>query len=174
MHINTHIKQPIGFLTYMKTNKVFQQLQPYLEDNSRSRAALALQSEFAECLDPTFKELKIPKLIRHSSRVMLWISNLSYIALRTVSKATVHNNWGAALQGLIQEGISGVSLPTLTAWTMNGLQNKFYKAMNIHPLIKNLIRPIISLKACSSVVKASDPIGRRLATKICDYQKKSI
>ncbi len=158
-----------GLLRRISASPIFKRIDPYLQDQSRARVALALQTEIAECLNPTFKEFKFPWYIRHSIRTVLWISNLAYIGLRALSRAASHNHWLAALHGLVQESVSGMSLPVLTAWTMNWLQDKFYNRIKLHHLIKNLIRPAVSLKACSMMVKTSDPIGRKLATKVCDW-----
>ena len=129
------------------------------DDDCFARKILSLENELAEGLDPTFEQLKAPKWFRNGFYRVLWGMTFVTTGFRSLYEAIDKESGIAALKKVVQDGVSVVALTTITARAMNWLQEKIYSAMGMPLLIKNTVRPALTVGACVKGIEYFDMVG---------------
>lgn len=156
---------------------IIQGLNKVFKDDSPLRYALSLDNEIAEALDPTFDQLKAPPWIRNIVYRTLWGMAFMTTGIRSVLEGIKDNNWISGLRKIVQDFVSVICATTAIARTANWLQEQIYGKFGLDKteagkLIKNLLRPALTLTACKYTIDYADPVGEKAGDYAVDFAKK--
>lgn len=124
-----------------------------LDDKSIFRKIFSLENELAEALEPSMKQLKAPAGITSFIYRLLWgvcyLNTFTRVAIESLKQGNAIHG----LKKLVQDGISVIALTTYFARGLNWLQDKIEDSVGVPSMIKNLLRPFLTVGGC---IKAID------------------
>lgn len=142
------------------------------DDSSKIRKVLSLENELAEALDPSMKQLKVPEGISKFIYKGLWALCYLMTGTRMFIEAVKNGDAISGIKKLVQDFISVITLTTYFARALNWVQDKVEDAIGIPSIVKNLLRPFITVVGCGKAIDYFDKIGRPAGDFVVDYLRK--
>jgi hypothetical protein len=143
-----------------------------LDDSSKIRKVLSLENELAEALEPSMKQLKVPEGISKFIYKGLWALCYLMTGTRMFIEAVKNGDAISGIKKLVQDFISIITLTTYFARALNWVQDKVEDAIGIPSIVKNLLRPFITVVGCGKAIDYFDKIGRPAGDFVVDYLRK--
>jgi hypothetical protein len=141
-------------------------------DSSKIRQILQLENELAEALEPSMKQLKVPEGITKFVYKGLWAFCYGMTGTRIFIEALKNGDAISGIKKLVQDFISVITLTTILARCLNWVQDKVEDAIGVPSLIKNLLRPFVTVISCMKAMHYFDRIGEPAGDFVVDYLRK--
>jgi len=142
------------------------------DDSSKIRKILSLENELAEALDPSMKQLKVPEGISKFIYKGLWALCYLMTGTRMFIEAVKNGDAISGIKKLVQDFISVITLTTYFARALNWVQDKVEDAIGVPSLIKNLLRPPITVLGCGKAIDYFDKVGRPAGDFVVKFLRK--
>jgi hypothetical protein len=143
----------------------------FFADDSIVRKVLSLENELAEAADPTWEQLKAPPMFRKLFYNILWGMTFVTTGVRSMYEAIQEQNPLAGAKKVVQDGVSVVALTTIAARTMNAIQEKIYNSANVPHVLKNVVRPLVTILGCVKGIHYFDKPGEWAGDKVYKFLK---
>lgn len=129
------------------------------DDASWVRKILSLENELAEALEPSMKQLKAPEGFTKFVYKALWGLCYFNTGMRMFMEAVKNGDAISGIKKLVQDFVSVITLTTYFARALNWLQDKVEDAIGVPSLVKNLLRPPITVAGCGKAIDYFDKVG---------------
>ncbi len=142
------------------------------DDASWVRKILSLENELAEALEPSMKQLKVPEGISNFVYKGLWTLCYFNTAMRMFMEAIKNGDAISGIKKLVQDFVSVITLTTYFARFLNWVQDKVEDAIGVPSIVKNLLRPPITVLGCGKAIDYFDKVGGPAGDFVVDYLRK--
>ncbi len=142
------------------------------DDASWVRKILSLENELAEALDPSMKQLKVSEGISKFVYKGLWTLCYFNTGMRMFMEAVKNGDAISGIKKLVQDFVSVITLTTYFARALNWVQDKVEDAIGVPSLIKNLLRPFITVVGCGKAIDYFDKVGGPAGDFVVNFLRK--
>jgi len=142
------------------------------DDASWVRKILSLENELAEALEPSMKQLKVPEGITKFVYKGLWTLCYFNTAMRMFMESVKNGDAISGIKKLVQDFVSVITLTTYFARALNWLQDKVEDAIGVPSIVKNLLRPPITVLGCGKAIDYFDKVGEPAGDFVVNFLRK--
>ena len=142
------------------------------DDASWVRKILSLENELAEALEPSMKQLKVPEGITKFVYKGLWTLCYFNTAMRMFMESVKNGDAISGIKKLVQDFVSVITMTTYFARALNWLQDKVEDAIGVPSIVKNILRPPITVLGCGKAIDYFDKVGEPAGDFVVNFLRK--
>ena len=142
------------------------------DDASWVRKILSLENELAEALEPSMKQLKVPEGISKFIYKGLWTLCYFNTAMRMFMESVKNGDAISGIKKLVQDFVSVITMTTYFARALNWVQDKVEDAIGVPSIVKNLLRPPITVLGCGKAIDYFDKVGEPAGDFVVNFLRK--